>query len=455
MRLSAAGGAAEDVSPLQAGAFERLMEAVGPFEERPLVAVGVSGGADSLALALLLDEWLRPRGGRVVALTVDHKLRAESEREARQVARWLSARGLDHAILRWVGPHPRSDIQAAAREARYRLMAEWCRRRGVLHLAVAHHREDQAETFLLRLAHGSGLDGLAGMPSIGVTALENGWPVRLIRPLLPVPKARLVATLDKVGQPWIEDPSNQDVRHARVRMRRLLPELAACGMPAERLAATAHHLARARAAVDRETACLLARAAWLHPAGHLHIDPAALKSAAAEVSMRALARCLVTVGGGAYPPRLERLQRLHAALVGGGPFRGRTLGGCRVLWRAEALLICREAAAADAELVLRPGLRARWDGRFNVSVPSGAAGAARAVLRRLGEAGWEAAAPALREPSVAIPPPARAALPALWGAAGLLAVPHLGYVRPGNEDLRRVVIDFAARPLAAGGFTVA
>ncbi|MAG22807.1 MAG: tRNA lysidine(34) synthetase TilS, partial [Rhodospirillaceae bacterium] len=192
--------------------FSALMKGLGPFEPEPCVAVAVSGGCDSMALALLAHDWAQGRGGQTVALSVDHRLRWESGAEARQAGRWLKARGLTHHILSWTGDKPRHGVQAAAREARYRLLFDWCRRHGVLHLLLAHHQEDQAETFLLRLGRGSGVDGLAGM-----APLSEVPTMRLLRPLLDVPKARLVATLQSRGQEWVEDPSNRDLAYARVR----------------------------------------------------------------------------------------------------------------------------------------------------------------------------------------------------------------------------------------------
>ena len=150
--------------------FENAMEAAGPFEPRPFLALAVSGGSDSMALALLAQRWARRRKGRCVALIVDHGLRAESAREARLVGRRLRALGLPHRILRWTGSKPASGIQAAARSARYDLLTGWCRRHGALHLLTAHQADDQAETVALRLAHRSGEAGLASMPLVAATS---------------------------------------------------------------------------------------------------------------------------------------------------------------------------------------------------------------------------------------------------------------------------------------------
>ncbi len=421
------------------------MARLGPFEAAPRLAVGVSGGADSMALVLLAQCWARRRGGTVVALTVDHGLRPEAAAEARQVKAWLARRSIEHRTLSWRG-RPAGSVQAAARHARYRLLGRWCRRAGVLHLAVAHTLEDQAETLLLRLAGGSGIDGLAAMAAVG--ELPAGDGPRLIRPLLGTAKARLRATLSRLGQDWIEDPSNRDARYARVRLRALMPALAEEGVGAAGLAAAAARLGEARAAQDDSVADLLARAVAAFPAGYLRLDRAALAAAPAEVGRRALARCLVTVGGGDYAPRRRRLKRLYDALVG-GRLAGRTLAGCRVLPWGQAVLICREPAAIEGRLEREPEAGAHWDGRFRAASGGGAP-----RLGSLGAEGWAevtAAAPDLR--SHLIPPAARAGLPAARDARGVLAVPHLGYWR---ERGRRIAIAFEPRqPLAGCRFTVA
>jgi tRNA(Ile)-lysidine synthase len=423
----AALGSDDPGSRLRPGAFDRLMQAVGPFEARPRLAVAVSGGSDSMALTLLAAGWARRRGGEITGITVDHGLRPEAAAEARQVGRWLRARGIAHRVLRWrpeAADRP-GGLQAAARAARYGLLADWCRRHGMLHLALAHQQEDQAETLLLRMARGSGLDGLAAMAPV----VERAG-VRLVRPLLPIARARLRATLAHERQGWIDDPSNDDPTHARIRMRRLLPALAAEGLDTARLATTAAHLGRARAAVEDAVAELLARTAAVFPAGYIRLDAGALKAAPGEVSLRALARCLMAVGGQVYAPRLDRLERLHARMRSGSLGGGATLGGCLVLPHRGAILICREPKMAAAQTVLAPGATVLWDGRFRIARrPLGSARRApHLVVRRLGADGWVTLA--AREPGLRdhpIPPPVRPSLPALWSARGLVAVPHLEF----------------------------
>ncbi len=439
-------------SALGAAEFDALMDRLGPFESNPHIAAGVSGGADSMALAALLHRWTEAGGGRLTALIVDHGLRAEAAAEARSVGRSLRSLGIAHRILRWDGDVPKANVQAEARRIRHDLLAAWCARHGILHLALGHHREDQAETFLLRLGRGSGLDGLAAMA--GVSA---GAQIRLVRPLLDVPKARLVSTLRASNIGWVEDPTNQDTRHARIRLRDLAPRLAAEGLSAERLAATAARLSRARRALETSVAELLVRAVRIHPAGFARLDAALLTAAPDEVALRALARILMTVGGLAYVPRLDRLERLLARLRT-GLAKGLTLGRCRVLPRTTPsphLLVVREERAVP-EMRVPLGKSLLWDDRFEIDIKS--QGRTRSVsVAALGRAGWAALRPKLADPhAAAIPAAARPSLPAISDPSGVVVVPHLGYRRPGSRGLIVSKCRFAPKnSLTAGAFTVA
>ena len=250
---SAAAEATVDAA-IGPGEAARLFADCGPFEPRPQVAVAVSGGADSLALAWLLQRWLAGQGGRLHALIVDHRLRPGSAEEAADVSARLATLGIDSRILVWEGAAEVSaGVQAAARDARYSLLIEACRSAGVLHLALGHHRDDQVETLLQRANSGSGPDGLAAMPS--VAELPD---VRLIRPLLTVPKARLAATCLAAGLPFVEDPSNRDARFARSRLRAQAVEFALAGLAPEPLFSLATTAGRLRAELEQRVAALLA-----------------------------------------------------------------------------------------------------------------------------------------------------------------------------------------------------
>lgn len=431
--------------PLASADFAALMAPLGPFEARPCVAVAVSGGADSLCLALLAHDWARERGGEAVALTVDHGLRCEAAAEADQVGRWLAARGIRHAVLRWEGAKPSADIQAQARAARYRLLEAWCAGQGVLHLLLAHHQDDQAETLLLRLARGSGVDGLSAMAPVA-----EGFSVRLLRPLLSIPRARLAATLAARGQDWVEDPSNRNRAYARVRMRNLMPSLEAEGMAAERLAATARRLGRARAALEGMVAEAAARWVELHPAGYALVAPAAFRSETEEVGLRLLARLVQNVGGGRYAPREGRLEGLHGRLCGGLDGAA-TLGGCRLDFWQGRLLVCREAGRMAPPLPLVPGAEQLWDGRFRLKVADSAP--CGLVLGGLGSTGWNRIARLARPRRLPpMPAPMRATLPAVYDQQGLCEVPHLGYNQASAAgSALRWLVAAPAVPLTAGG----
>jgi tRNA(Ile)-lysidine synthase len=293
-------------------------------------AVALSGGGDSLALMFLLRDWARARGLPVpVALIVDHALREGSRAEALKAARWAKAAGVSAHILTRRGKAPAADIEAAAREARYRLLGDFIRKHELKAVYVAHNADDQAETFILRLARGSGVDGLAAMSAV------SPWPVAgfnglvLIRPLLGFTRAELRQLLTGRGQDWIEDPMNQDPRFARVRVRQTWPMLAALGLDKARILDTAAHLARARAALEAVAAALEAEAC--RPAENgLLVDAALLAAAPAELALRVLAAALMAVSGQAYRPRFARLERLYNALLGGALKGGRTLHGCKI-----------------------------------------------------------------------------------------------------------------------------
>lgn len=441
------------MAPLGADEFARLMAGLGPFENRPVVAVAVSGGPDSMALVALSHDWARDRGGRVEGLIVDHGLRPDSTDEADRVAEWLNEFGIGRRILTWRGDKPRSDIQATARTARYGLMGDWCRSEGVAHLLLGHHQDDLAETFLLRLERHSGLDGLAAMAAVAETA--HG---RLLRPLLTVPQARLRATLDERQVPSVDDPSNRDRRYGRVRVRQMMPYLADDGVTAGRLARTALGMGRGRRFMDQAVARLLARAATPHRAGFCWLDAAAYGAAPHGVARRALTRLLLYIGGGGpYPPRSERLERLHRAISDDALNGGRTLAGCRILPRRRGVLVCREPGDVFDTAALQAGGTVTWDRRYRICLGAGAPGAY--TVRRLGFHGRAAVA---GSPGglggCPVPAAVRPSLPAIFDLDGVVAVPHLNFVREngGEWAIEGLAAEFRpVHPLSPAGFAFA
>jgi tRNA(Ile)-lysidine synthase len=234
----------DDNSPLTARQVNRLFA---DWKSASAVVLAVSGGPDSIALMWLAARWRLAlvRGPRLFAVTVDHGLRPEAAREAREVKRLARSLDVPHRTLRWRGAKPRTGVPAAARDARYRLLAKMARAAGATHILTAHTRDDQAETLLMRMMRGSGIAGLSAM-----ARQSEREGVQLARPFLNVSKSRLVATLKKAKVDFTEDPTNRDMNFTRPRIRALMPRLAAEGGDARNLARLAARLARANAAVE-------------------------------------------------------------------------------------------------------------------------------------------------------------------------------------------------------------
>src|ERR1700710_1586314 len=242
--LEAAPMRDDDPSPISASDAKRLFA---DWKTAPAIVLAVSGGPDSIAMMWLAARWRRAlkRGPQLIAVTIDHGLRPEAAREARDVKRLAKTLDLPHRTLRWSGAKPNTGLPAAAREARYRLLAKAARAAGAIHVLTAHTQDDQAETLLMRMSRGSGIAGLAAMAR---QSQRDG--VVLARPLLQIPKARLVATLKKAKVGFADDPTNRDANFTRPRLRAIMPALAAEGGDARSLARLASRLARANAAVE-------------------------------------------------------------------------------------------------------------------------------------------------------------------------------------------------------------
>lgn len=396
--------------------IDACLQPLGPFERSPIVAAAISGGSDSLALGLLLAGWIAGRAGRLHVLTIDHGLRAEAGAECAAIVRRFTALpGCTAQVLEWRGPKPAAGLQEAARDARYRLLTGWCRDRGILHLALGHTADDQAETFAMRREQGSSPLGLAAMPA--VRQLDG---VRLLRPLLAVTRAELRGWLTERGESWIEDPSNDAARFARTRWR---VQLAKSG-EGPSLAGQAASCGHTRDRLDRAVARFLAEAGRVDPAGYFSLDLKAWAVIEPDLRVGILRRALLAVGGHEYPPAPDRLERLAAT----DPATIRTtLAGCVLAHRQGGLIVCREAGDIRDRRPVVPGWAGTWDHRFALRVATGPFPAEDLVIAPLGEAGQRQAVErfGLRLRRHPVPEPVRAALPALWRGEALVAQPHL------------------------------
>jgi tRNA(Ile)-lysidine synthase len=329
------------VSAADGGAVLKAAEVRSLFDDladHPVLVLAVSGGPDSTALLVLAARWRKAlkRGPKLLAVTVDHGLRAEGRREAAAVKRLARSLGVAHRTLRWRGRKPSAGLQQAARLERYRLLANAARDAGAQHVLTAHTLDDQAETVLIRLARGSGVGGLAAMARVAPIP-GGGDGVLLVRPLLEVPKARLLATLRKAGVAYADDPSNRDPRFTRVRFRAAMPMLKREGLNAERLALLARRVRRAElaqeAAVD-DAVAKLAPLPW-PAAGPITLPAGRFGRLPTEVSLRLLGRAVARAGNEG-PVELGKLEALHGGLAASpdtARFR-RTLAGAVVTrWR--------------------------------------------------------------------------------------------------------------------------
>ena len=305
----------------------------------------------STALLVIAARWAeklkkrRKRAPKLLAVTIDHGLRPEAKREAAQVRRLARQLGVSHRILRWHGRKPKTGLQEAARFARYRLLTEAAMRAGYEHILTAHTLDDQAETVLFRLARGSGLTGLAGMAHAAPVPAGGDAAIFLVRPLLSVSKARLVATLKKAGVDHSEDPTNGDPRFARTRLRAMLPRLAHEGLDARGLARLAMRMRRAEATVEFAVAAAraaLAPGPW-RERGPIVLETVRFNNLPAEVALRLLGRA-VAHAGNEGPVELGKLEMLYDALrTSSAPLR-RTLAGGQVTLRDGRLVIERAPA---------------------------------------------------------------------------------------------------------------
>lgn len=290
------------------------------------LAVGVSGGADSLALALMLQEELSPLGIKVIALTVDHQLRKESTDEAFYVARIMKAYGIEHHILVWEGGKPLTGIEEAAREARYQLLKDWCFANQVKAVAVAHQAHDQAETFLMRLQRGSGLDGLCGMRAVSV---RDG--LLILRPLLNIMPEELRRYLQQRQLQWVEDPSNQCNEFLRVRARKFMPLLEEkLGITPKRLVETMHVLQDTLAYVQEQTNRFIKNHVRNWDNAGVSFSVKNLDVMAPELLFRVLSSLILQSGGAKYKAEAAEIKRLMLRLPE-ADFTGCTLGGCEII----------------------------------------------------------------------------------------------------------------------------
>jgi len=401
------------------------------------IAVAVSGGSDSMALLRLAQTHFGsdPQGTiKLIALTVDHGLRTESSDEAELVAGWCAALGVEHRTLVWHhGGSIRGNLSNAAREARYDLMQAECTRLGAAALLTGHTLDDQAETVLMRLARGSGVDGLSGIKATVSRRDSTGTanPLTLVRPLLGLSRDELRGHLRAIGQDWINDPTNDNSDYDRVKARQMLGILAPLGLTTDRLAATARIMGMARTALETQAGEPQDVWEW-SPLGFAQTDSAEFFALPREIALRRLSGVMNAMTGATYRPRLHALETLLDQLSD----RARTLHGCVIYTRGDKITVLREPNAVSESF--NPSNSPKlWDNRFLVSVNEPAE--TPLVIAKLGEAGIAQIPIKTKDLSPlwkAAPRDARLSTPALWRGDVLVSAPLAPwYADPDGPEL--------------------
>jgi len=419
LRIEKTQNASADTAPLGAPEFAALMENFTPVASSRPIAVAVSGGPDSMALAFCIKRWLENTGRALQAFIVDHRLRDNSSVEAEQTKKTLTKIGAPVEILRWDHVPVVTRLHENARKARYRILIEACHRHGIADLMLAHQREDQAETVLMRLTKGSGIDGLCGME-----AQSSRDGVQILRPFLTIPRARLIATCILGGLSFVSDPSNHSQKFARGRLRRVMPLLAAEGLTLDSLADLSARAQDVRDALDHATSLLLRVATTFDDAGVIRIDLEHMRSAPRAIAERALGICLQAVHPEDYMPRHASLLTLLTELGADKNMPPRTLHGCLIGKSQTHIWIMREYSVVTDSCPIQPGEEVVWDRRWRVSLSAKVREAF--TIRPLGNPAYDRLdrlAPGLRHKIRQ--GRARASLPALWFNGQLALIPVL------------------------------
>lgn len=316
--------------------FSDLLSTLHDFKSEQKLAVAVSGGGDSMALAFLLSKFAEKNDIKLHVLTVDHGLREESKKEAKAVGSWVKNwPQVKHKVLNWAGEKPKTRIQEEARKARYDLMSEYCRKNKIKYLFLAHHGDDQVETFLFRLAKGSGIDGLAVMPS-----MQEFADITLVRPLLDCSHEQLITVCKKNKIDWIEDPSNQADKYARVRLRQSREVLEREGLSADRILTLSKRFIRARNALEQVTEKAFEFCLIENTADRIEIDLAKYLEQPKEIGLRILQKAISLISGPRpYPPSLQILETIMDDIYDAEGFRAATLGGCIIRRRKRRNLL--------------------------------------------------------------------------------------------------------------------
>ncbi len=347
------------------------------------IVVAVSGGGDSVCMLLLFHEAINQGllDIDVTVITFNHGLRQEAAEEASYVQSLATQWKFKHVILEWEGHKPSSNLQAQARDKRYRRICEWCQDNHVEFVAVAHHKNDQAETIFMNIARGSGLDGLCG-----IVRKRNLYGVNIIRPMMDFCKEEILNYLRSRQIKWIEDPSNNNQKYTRSLYRSFLDVHSNNNKLTDRLSGLSIHMSKVKDALDFYVKKECLRVVRFCNSGHLIIDLKLLLQLPREVVERIIIICLCRLGGGLYKPRLSSFNRLLASILSAETGLKSTMNGCIILVEGNSLFIIRESSKINDVVQIIKESCTEWDRRFhcNISIDN----SKEYSLCSLGHDGW-------------------------------------------------------------------
>jgi len=343
--------------------FFKIMDNLGPYENNPNLAVAVSGGCDSLCLAILAKEWTNIRGGTITALIVDHGLRKDSKKECKETQNILKKRKIFSYCFTWkLSKIPKSGVQEKAREFRYNIFEEWCYKKKIAHLLVAHHFEDQKETFLMRLNHNSNIYGLACMPKILIKK-----KIRILRPFLDFKKKEIISYLKEKKINWINDPTNTSSKYSRNRLRKILPKLEKKGLTDNKLKKILRRAQNERKKIEKKFTDWFILNVEIKSFGYALINFDRLKLLNKEDFIFIFSRILNMISGSLYPPKSKYVSNFYKKIKSDSNIKHTNLGGCHIFISKKKFYICREIFKKNKKQKIDLQFnKIIWDNRFEI-----------------------------------------------------------------------------------------
>ena len=403
------------------------------------IAIAVSGGVDSMVLMNLAKESDSLNDKNVFILVVDHGLRAESKQEAKFVKNEAKKLGFPTRILKWKGSKPNKRIQEEARNKRYSLLINFCRENNINNLYLAHHLDDQIETFLFRMFRGSGLQGLTSFSS---SYERNG--LTLIRPLIDTPKSELISYARRKKINWVEDPSNENQKYDRVKLRKVLPLIYKEGFDKKVFLKSVKKLRLANQALDQITKEFVLQYVIINKNISVFIKQELFLTAPEDVKLRVLQNTIrIFSGERYYSPNYLKILNLMNWARNDNDISAKTLGGTIFRKRKGGLILYKEVKKLNdiKPIKLSKSKYKAWDNRFLIKINKSVKG----EISYLGNEGVKI----LKSKKIlgkkgfnGIPLTALYSIPAMWDGKRLISAPFFDYSVDNSVNLKVKKIDY-------------